>query len=69
MEKVLFSKKIPIERKIFFLDLIKTDNGNYLKLTEKRNNIRNTVKIPDSGLSELQSVFEEIIRFTNRDKI
>lgn len=69
MEKVLFSKKIPIERKLFFLDLIETDNGNYLKLTEKRNNIRNTVKIPDSGLSELKSVFEEIIRFTNRDKI
>ena len=55
MEKILLTKKFPVERKLFFLDLIQTDHGNYLKLTEKRNHIRNTVKIPDSGLEELKN--------------
>ncbi len=45
-EKDIFNQKMPIEQKIFFFDLKTTPQGEYLKITEKRNSMRNTIKIP-----------------------
>ena len=64
-EKDLFSKKMPIEQKMFFFDLKATPNGEYLKITEKRNNMRNTIRIPARGLGDFKESLSKIIEFMN----
>lgn len=67
-EKDIFNQKLSIEQKKFFFDLKTTPNGEYLKITEKRNKFRNTIKIPASGLNEFKEVLEKIIDFEKKYK-
>jgi len=62
-EKDIFNQKITIEQKIFFFDLKSTPKGEYLKITEKRNNIRNTIKIPADGLNSFKQTLEKVMDF------
>ena len=62
-EKDIFNKPLPIEQKMFFFDLRTTPRGDYLKITEKRNEHRNTIKIPATGLAKFQEKISEIIQF------
>ncbi len=64
-EKDIFSKKLVIEQKIFYFDLKTTPKGEYLKVTEKRNGMRNTIKIPANGLKDFKNIMESIIDFAN----
>ena len=68
MEKDIFNKRLPIEQKIFFFDLRNTPNGDYLKITEKRNELRNTIKIPATGLPEFKEILQEIIDFIEKSE-
>ena len=67
MEKDILNKRLPIEQKMFFFDLRTTKNGDYLKITEKRNELRNTIKIPATGLPEFKDILQEIIQFIDSD--
>ncbi len=62
-EKDIFNQKLPIEQKMFFFDLKTTPQGEYLKITEKRNQMRNTIKIPANGLISFKETLEKIISF------
>ncbi len=62
-EKDIFNQKIIIEQKVFYFDLKTTPRGEYLKITEKRNGMRNTIKIPATGLKEFRTTLEEVIGF------
>lgn len=62
-EKDIFNQKMPIEQKIFFFDLKTTPQGEYLKITEKRNSMRNTIKIPAKGLNDFKKTLEKVINF------
>lgn len=62
-EKDIFNQKLPIEQKMFFFDLKTTPQGEYLKITEKRNQMRNTIKIPANGLTSFKETLEKIISF------
>jgi hypothetical protein len=62
-EKDLFSQKMTIEQKKIFIDLKSTPRGDYLKITEKRNNIRNTIKIPAEGLMEFRDALSKVLEF------
>ncbi len=62
-EKDIFNEKLPIEQKMFFFDLKTTPQGEYLKITEKRNQMRNTIKIPAKGLTSFKETLEKIISF------
>ena len=62
-EKDIFNQKLPIEQKMFFFDLKTTPQGEYLKITEKRNQMRNTIKIPAKGLTDFKETLEKIINF------
>lgn len=64
-EKDIFSQKLPIEQKMFFFDLKTTPNGEYLKITEKRNNMRNTIRVPAKGLGNFKESLMKIIEFMN----
>ena len=62
-EKDIFNLKLPIEQKMFFFDLKTTPQGEYLKITEKRNQMRNTIKIPAKGLKDFKESLSSIISF------
>ncbi|MBN1899087.1 MAG: DNA-binding protein [Spirochaetes bacterium] len=62
-EKDIYNQKLPIEQKMFFFDLKSTPQGEYLKVTEKRNAMRNTIKIPVTGLSEFKEMLQKIMDF------
>lgn len=68
MEKDILNKKLPIEQKMFFFDLRTTRNGDYLKITEKRNELRNTIKIPATGLPEFKETLQEVIEFIENER-
>ncbi len=62
-EKDIYNQKLPIEQKMFFFDLKTTPQGEYLKITEKRNTMRNTIKIPATGLAEFRDMIQKIMDF------
>lgn len=62
-EKDIYNQKLPIEQKIFFFDLKTTPQGEYLKITEKRHTMRNTIKIPAKGLDNFRNTLEKVINF------
>ncbi len=62
-EKDIFNQKLIVEQKMFYFDLKTTPRGEYLKITEKRNGMRNTIKIPVSGLTDFKDILEEVIKF------
>ncbi len=62
-EKDIYSQKLPIEQKMFFFDLKTTPQGEYLKITEKRNAMRNTIKIPATGLADFRDMIQKIMDF------
>ena len=62
-EKDIFNQKLSIEQKMFFFDLKTTPQGEYLKITEKRNQMRNTIKVPAKGLHNFKEILEKVITF------
>jgi hypothetical protein len=61
MESELNSKKIQVERKLFFLDLKENQRGKFLKITEDVNGRRDTIIIPASGLPEILEAIEDML--------
>lgn len=61
MESELNSKKIQVERKMFFLDLKENQRGRFLKITEDVNGRRDTIIIPASGLPDILEAIEDIL--------
>jgi len=59
----IFNQRLPIEQKLFFFDLRTTAHGKYLKITERRNNHCNTIKIPAKGLSDFREKLQEVIEY------
>lgn len=51
-EEKLKSDTLQVERKFFFFDLKRNSEGTFLKITEKKDERRNSIIIPDSGLTE-----------------
>lgn len=67
-ERDIYNQKLAIEHKMFYFDLKSTPQGEYLKITEKRSNIRSTIKIPATGLSNFKEMIEKIIDFMDNYK-
>lgn len=61
MESELHSRKIQVERKLFFLDLKENQRGKFLKITEDVNGRRDTIIIPASGLPEILEAIEDML--------
>lgn len=61
MEEMIYSDTLQIERKFYYFDLKKNQEGVFLKITEKKDERRNSIIIPDSGLDEFASKIKEII--------
>jgi hypothetical protein len=61
MEKELYSERIAVERKVFFLDLKENDRGRFLKITEDVGGRRDTIIIPIAGLKDFAAAIESAI--------
>jgi len=59
-ENELHSVKFDTQHKTFFLDLKNSDNGKYLKISEKRFGKKTTVIIPEEGIDPLLKGISEI---------
>ena len=60
-EEKLYSDTLQVERKFFFFDLKRNSEGTFLKITEKKDDRRNSIIIPDSGLGEFVEKIKDII--------
>lgn len=56
-----------IENKDLFVDLRRNTNGVYLKLSERKGTVRNTVLIPASGILRLKNVLEEALQISMKN--
>ena len=60
-EEKLYSDTLQVERKFFFFDLKRNSEGTFLKITEKKDDRRNSIIIPDSGLSEFIDKIRDVV--------
>lgn len=60
-EEKLYSETLQVERKFFFFDLKRNSEGTFLKITEKKDDRRNSIIIPDSGLDEFVEKIKEVV--------
>ena len=56
-----------IENKDLFVDLRRNENGVYLKLSERKGTVRNTVLITASGILRLKNVLEEALQISMKN--
>ena len=56
----LHSIKFDTQHKTFFLDLKTSDNGKYLKISEKRFGKKTTIIVPEEGIEPLLKGVEEM---------
>ncbi len=60
-EEKIYSDTLQVERKFFFFDLKRNSEGTFLKITEKKDDRRNSIIIPDSGLDEFVDKIKDVI--------
>jgi hypothetical protein len=60
-EEKIYSDTLQVERKFFFFDLKRNSDGMFLKITEKKDDRRNSIIIPDSGLDEFIDKLKDVI--------
>jgi len=49
-EENLYSDTLQVERKFYFFDIKENSEGKFLRITEKKDDRRNSIIIPASGL-------------------
>lgn len=65
MEGPLYTEKIEVDRKIFFVDLKENDRGKYLKITEDVGGRRDTIIVPISAVSQLAEALQRSLDFAD----
>jgi len=60
-EEKLYSDTLQVERKFFFFDLKRNSEGTFLKITEKKDDRRNSIIIPDTGLNEFVDKIKDVL--------
>ena len=58
---IIKSLNIKIEQKRFFIDYCANERGKFLRLTEVAHGRRNTIIIPETGLSEFGDLVSDIL--------
>ena len=63
MEGPLYTEKIEIDRKIFFVDLKENVRGKYLKITEDVGGRRDTIIVPIDAVQQLVDALQKSLDF------
>jgi len=58
---IIKSLSIKIEQKRFFIDYCANERGKFLRITEVAHGRRNTIIIPETGLSEFGDLLNDIL--------
>ena len=61
MDEELASEQVQVERKLFSFSLKQNPRGRFLKITEDVGGRRDTVIVPATGLTQLQSAVQRMI--------
>ncbi len=61
MDEKLYTDTLQVERKFYFFDFKQNSEGRYLKITEKKDERRNSIIIPESGLTEFLGKIQDLI--------
>ena len=61
MDEKLYTDTLQVERKFYFFDFKENSEGRYLKITEKKDDRRNSIIIPESGLTEFLGKIQVLI--------
>lgn len=65
MEGPLYTEKIEVDRKIFFVDLKENDRGKYLKITEDVGGRRDTIIVPIAAVQQLAEALQRSLDFAD----
>jgi len=58
----LVSKQVQVERKLFSFTLRQNPRGRFLRITEDVRGRRDTIIIPSTGLGEVRTVIDQMIK-------
>lgn len=59
-EENLYSDTLQVERKFYFFDIKENSEGMFLRITEKKDDRRNSIIIPASGLESFLDKLKEV---------
>ncbi len=57
----LYSDTLQVERKFYFFDIKQNNEGRFLRITEKKNDRRNSIIIPASGLADFIEKLKDVV--------
>jgi hypothetical protein len=57
----LYSDTLQVERKFYFFDIKENSEGRFLRITEKKDDRRNSIIIPASGVREFCEKLQDVI--------
>lgn len=61
-DNVLHAGNLEVERKSFNITLRENDKGRFLRITEMKGTLRQSIIVPASGLKEFQQVLAEMVK-------
>lgn len=61
MENIVVAREFQVERKHVFVEFRENSRGRFLRITEEAHGRRNSVIIPDSGLSDFLRIVTDVI--------
>jgi hypothetical protein len=61
-EALLFSERVPVERKTFYFDLKENPRGRFLRITEDVGGRRDTIIVPSTGLADFLEAIERAMQ-------
>lgn len=60
-EKLILTKKIVCESKLFYVDYKENKRGRFLKISEKDSVTKRTIIVPSEAINELSTILDEVV--------
>ena len=66
-EKLILTKKIVCECKLFYVDYKENKRGRFLKISEKDSATKRTIIVPAEAIKELSDILQEVVSLGNEE--
>jgi len=60
-EENLYSDTLQVERKFYFFDIKENSEGRFLRITEKKDDRRNSIIVPASGVADFYEKLRDVM--------
>lgn len=67
-EKLLLTKRLVCDYKIFYIDLKENKRGRFLKISEKDSASKRTIIVPFEAIGELSETLKEVVAYLAEHK-